>query len=207
MLKAVSSIIDLAKQVIGTLPVANGGTGLASLANGRIPYGNGTSALQNSANLTFDGTNLKNGTSAIPAVTGGQAQSIGDCLIFSGITSIGSPYTQNLQIDITWANWGSNPTFALAEIAIAAREFGGTAGGAFGWLFATNGGGATFNSFTTTGVTSSQGTLTATSGGNYVLRITFDPTSQTDWIGYTVRIPSMFCGTGATVTSISATLV
>jgi hypothetical protein len=42
----------------GTLGVANGGTGLTSLTAGRIPYGNGTSAFSNSANLAFDGTTL-----------------------------------------------------------------------------------------------------------------------------------------------------
>lgn len=42
----------------GTLNVANGGTGLTSLTANRIPYGNGTSAFQSSANLTFNGTTL-----------------------------------------------------------------------------------------------------------------------------------------------------
>jgi hypothetical protein len=42
----------------GTLPVAAGGTGIATLTANRIPYGNGTAALQSSANLTFNGTTL-----------------------------------------------------------------------------------------------------------------------------------------------------
>jgi hypothetical protein len=41
---------------IGTLPVANGGTGLTSLTAGYIPYGNGTSAFSSSSGLTFNGT-------------------------------------------------------------------------------------------------------------------------------------------------------
>jgi hypothetical protein len=41
-----------------TLGVASGGTGLTTLTANRIPYGNGTSAFQSSANLTFDGTLL-----------------------------------------------------------------------------------------------------------------------------------------------------
>ncbi len=49
----------------GTLGVANGGTGLTSVTSNRIPYGNGTSALQTSANLTFDGTTLTNTGNAI----------------------------------------------------------------------------------------------------------------------------------------------
>jgi hypothetical protein len=40
----------------GTLPVARGGTGLATLTANRIPYGNGTNAFQSSANLTYDGS-------------------------------------------------------------------------------------------------------------------------------------------------------
>jgi hypothetical protein len=40
----------------GVVPVANGGTGLSSLASASIPYGNGTGAFSSSANLSFDGT-------------------------------------------------------------------------------------------------------------------------------------------------------
>jgi hypothetical protein len=39
------------------LPVANGGTGLTTLTAGYIPYGNGTSALGNESNLSYDATN------------------------------------------------------------------------------------------------------------------------------------------------------
>jgi hypothetical protein len=180
---------------------------VSTLTSGRVVTAGASGVLQDSASLSFDGTNLKLGTSTMPTVTGGQVQLIGDCLIFAGLTSIGSPYTQNLQIDITWGNWGSNPAIAVVEVGIAAREFGGTAGGAFGWLYALNGGGAAYNTFVTTGVTAVNGTLTASSGGNYILRITFDPTSQTDRIGYTIRIPTMSGGTGTSVSSISATLV
>jgi len=40
----------------GTVSVARGGTGLTTLTASRIPYGNGTSAFQSSANLTYDGS-------------------------------------------------------------------------------------------------------------------------------------------------------
>lgn len=40
-----TSLINLASDVTGILPVANGGTGWANLAAGTIPYGNGSSAL------------------------------------------------------------------------------------------------------------------------------------------------------------------
>ncbi len=49
----------------GQLSVPRGGTGLASVTANRVPYGNGTSALQTSANLTFDGTTLSTHTLAV----------------------------------------------------------------------------------------------------------------------------------------------
>jgi len=52
---ATSGAITLA----GTLAVTNGGTGLATLTSGYIPYGNGTSAFSSSANLTFNGSTLQ----------------------------------------------------------------------------------------------------------------------------------------------------
>ena len=54
---ATSGAITLA----GTLNVANGGTGLTSLTAGYIPFGNGTSAFGNSANLFWDNTNARLG--------------------------------------------------------------------------------------------------------------------------------------------------
>ena len=56
--------------VAGTLVVGNGGTGLTSLTAGRIPFGAGTSALGNSANLFWDSSNNRLGVNtATPAVT------------------------------------------------------------------------------------------------------------------------------------------
>lgn len=63
----------------GTLGVDQGGTGVTSIAANRIPYGNGTGAVQASANLTFDGTTLDVGGSgvnsrfAVRAAAGGRA--------------------------------------------------------------------------------------------------------------------------------------
>jgi hypothetical protein len=56
--------------VAGTLVVSNGGTGLTSLTAGRIPYGAGTSAFGNSANLFWDSSNNRLGVNtSSPAVT------------------------------------------------------------------------------------------------------------------------------------------
>lgn len=50
-------------------PVSSGGTGVATLAVNSIPYGNGTSPYQSSANLVYDGTTLRVGTAALLAGT------------------------------------------------------------------------------------------------------------------------------------------
>jgi hypothetical protein len=56
--------------VAGTLVVSNGGTGLTSLTAGRIPFGAGTSAFGNSANLFWDNSNNRLGVNtATPNVT------------------------------------------------------------------------------------------------------------------------------------------
>jgi hypothetical protein len=53
-----------------TIAVSYGGTGLTSLTTGRIPFGAGTSAFGNSANLFFDSGNTRLGVgTATPAVT------------------------------------------------------------------------------------------------------------------------------------------
>ena len=53
-----TALIDLAADVTGILPVANGGTGWAAIQSGTIPYGNGSSAFATSSAFTFDGTKL-----------------------------------------------------------------------------------------------------------------------------------------------------
>lgn len=55
------------------LPVGNGGTGRSSVTTNYIPFGAGTSALQESANLTFNGTSIVSpsfSTVTLPATSG-----------------------------------------------------------------------------------------------------------------------------------------
>lgn len=72
--------IDLTNKVTGTLPVANGGTGVATLTANYIPYGNGTSAFQSNANLTYDGT-----TFITPTIAG--SSSSGNSLTLKGTSN------------------------------------------------------------------------------------------------------------------------
>jgi hypothetical protein len=53
--------VDLATQVTGTLPVANGGTGATSFTSGRVLFGNGTSAINTDGDLFWDNTNKRLG--------------------------------------------------------------------------------------------------------------------------------------------------
>lgn len=201
---SVSGTSNLAALTASTALALDASKNVVSVTN----TGTGNNVL--SASPSFTGT-PRLGTQTVPAtITGGQAQMINDCLIFSGTTGISSPHTQNLQIDITWGgDLSFNRSGALVEVAISDRQWANTPGFAFGWLFAntTASTAGEFTVFNTTGITVSQGTLTATSGGASVLRITFDATNVHDVIGYTIRIPSMRGGTGVGVSSIVATLV
>jgi len=79
--------VNLTSQVTGTLPVANGGTGAATLTANNVLLGNGTSALQAVAPstagnvLTSNGTTWQSTTPAASGITAGQ--SIAFDLIFS----------------------------------------------------------------------------------------------------------------------------
>ena len=53
----------------GTLGVANGGSGLATLTANYIPYGNGTSAYQSLSTFTFNGTTLSTPTLSVTSTT------------------------------------------------------------------------------------------------------------------------------------------
>jgi hypothetical protein len=93
------------------LTVANGGTGLATLTANRIPYGNGTSALQSSANLTFDGTTLT--TSGNIVCTGGGAISAANSTGGSGGLRLqGTSNNTNAKI-ATFFGWNGTETGSI----------------------------------------------------------------------------------------------
>ena len=93
--------VDLTSQITGTLPVANGGTGAATLTANSVLLGNGTSAVQAVAPGTSGNILTSNGTtwvSQAPAA-GGTVTSVG----ISGtyITVSGSPITSSGTISLS----------------------------------------------------------------------------------------------------------
>ena len=59
------ALVTLTSDVTGTLPVANGGTGVATVATDNLLTGNGTGALTAESTLTYDGTTLTLGSGQI----------------------------------------------------------------------------------------------------------------------------------------------
>ena len=74
--------LPLTTGVTGTLPVGNGGTGITTLTAGYIPFGAGTSAFGNSANLFWDSTNSRLGIGTTSPSQ--KLQVAGNVLISSG---------------------------------------------------------------------------------------------------------------------------
>ena len=62
-----ASTINLTAKVTGTLPVANGGTGLATVTSNGVVLGNGANALSATAASTADGSILQADSGATPA--------------------------------------------------------------------------------------------------------------------------------------------
>lgn len=111
-LKTVNGTSLLGAGDVGTIDVAHGGTGLTSLTANRIPYGAGTSAFVNSANLTFDGSTF--------AVTG--AGTFSTTLGVTGITTATS--------GVTFGAGGSNLNYYKDKTSwTPAIEFGGASVG------------------------------------------------------------------------------
>jgi hypothetical protein len=114
--------------VAGTLNVANGGTGLSSLTAGRIPFGNGTAALDNSFNLTYTtGTN----TFSAPIVSAATSMANAGNMLFSGTAA-------RIQGDFSSTTLANRTAFqdktTNNETSVYALPNGtSTASGFFGW--------------------------------------------------------------------------
>jgi len=92
--------LDSANAVSGILTVPNGGTGAGSFTNNRILTGNGTGALVDEANLTFDGSTL--------TITGAQTT--------SGTATFNGAATFNTDVDMVFAG---SENFAVTSVPTA----------------------------------------------------------------------------------------
>ena len=102
------------ENITGTLPVTKGGTGLTSVTTNRVLYGNGTSALNTSANLTFDGTSLAvssvdiNGGTIDGTAVGASTPSTGAFTNFTGSGT--ATFTSNEAVKIPVGSTAQRPT-------------------------------------------------------------------------------------------------
>jgi hypothetical protein len=162
---------------------------------------NGSSYLNGDVNLSSYSSaptiSVPSGTASVINLSGGT--------IFNYFAAVPDPYTQDIRIDIVFGNWGANPVAALVDIMTTLREYAGTSGVTFGKIFANSPSATTFTSFDTSNITTSQCSLTASSGGNYTLRIQINPTSNTDRYGIYLNIQNG--GIGTAISSITITYV
>jgi hypothetical protein len=86
------SNVSLTTAVTGTLPVANGGTGAATLTANNVLLGNGTSALQAVAPGSSGNILTSNGTTWASTAPAGGGAEVGSLQYFSGTTAPDSSY-------------------------------------------------------------------------------------------------------------------
>jgi len=119
--------LPLTSGVTGTLPVANGGTGLTSLTAGYVPYGNGTSALSNSSAFTYGSTGL-----SLTGYTANTTTSVGWLNVGSGsysnsfsgqIATFSGADTSNLNVSLQNTNNGAT---SYAAYAVGGNSYGST---------------------------------------------------------------------------------
>jgi len=119
--------LPLTSGVTGTLPIANGGTGLTSLTSGYVPYGNGTSALSNSSAFTYGSTGL-----SLTGYTANTTTSVGWLNVGSGsysnsfsgqIATFSGADTSNLNVSLQNTNNGAT---SYAAYAVGGNSYGST---------------------------------------------------------------------------------
>ena len=161
--------IDLSNGVTGTLPVGNGGTGITTLTAGYIPYGNGTSALNSSANLQYTSGQLRVGNPSggyTVDVNGGLRQSGGATTKTGSTASLGAAGTEDVYTG------GSFDSFY-----VVAHGNGNTTQWSAAIVYIQAGGGVNVAYI-------NAGAIGIGSGGSYTIRLTNSGTTQS--IGYTI---------------------
>ena len=142
----------LAITLSGTaLPVANGGTGLTTLTAGYIPFGAGTSAFGNSANLFWDNTNGRLGLGTVSPAARLEVNAFTDT-----IKTYGGAYNQ--QIHDSVAGGFSQTIYQVNAVTQGLIGAGG------GNMLMNTGGSATANIVFATGSSTTERLRIATTG-------------------------------------------
>lgn len=149
--------VRLANDVTGTLPVANGGTGAASLTANNVLLGNGTSALQVVAPGSSGNILTSNGTTWTSAAAPAGGFSNMTVFTSSGTWSVPSGITKCMVI-VTGGGGSAYNTSAT-------RESGGAAGGTAIKTYTLSGGSATVTVGAGAGASSPGGTSSFIYGG------------------------------------------
>jgi len=127
--KIASSVVNLASEVTGTLPVANGGTGATTLTANNVILGNGTSAVQFVAPGTNGNVLTSNGTtwvsSSAPA-TGVTSVSVATANGFAGTSSGGSTPILTMTTSITGLLQGNGTAISAVTIGSGLSFSAGT---------------------------------------------------------------------------------
>jgi hypothetical protein len=123
--------ISLTADVSGTLPVANGGTGVTSLTAHSLLVGNGTSAVNLLAPSTSGNMNLSNGTDWVSVAMSGDATITSGGVITIANLAVTNAKIANSTINLTTkvtgvlpeANGGTNQsTYALGDLLYASAS-------------------------------------------------------------------------------------
>ena len=114
------------------------------------------------------------------------------------------PDNSNVQIDISFANWGTNNVLSILDIKSAGRSTTQPRGCVIlsGQIYADNSGSNQFDNFINVGLTRKDCSLTTSSPGPYTLRLTIDPTYQTDIYSGSINIINATSSTDITAVSI-----
>jgi len=156
--------LPLSTGVVGTLPVANGGTGASSLTANNVLLGNGTSAVQVVAPSTAGNVLTSDGTtwaSSAPAITG-----------FSNMSTAVYPTTVTNSSGSAMSNTGTGTfTFTVpsnttkVKVTVVGGGGGGGGAAAAGSTYSGNGGGSGVAIKVITGLVSGTLSITVGAGG------------------------------------------
>jgi hypothetical protein len=189
-------LLDTTSQYCG-VDIAN-----ATSVKGGLSWDNTNAIFGLYTNGSIPMTFQTNNTERMRITSGGEVVR-GPIREFASLASPLSPYTADLRLNITHANWGGNNDSGTVYVEYQGRAYGNnqttTAFGVITYRMSDNG--VSITSVSTAGVTLSNVTLSTDTSTNLVLRITFGVTQNVDRISIFARTTNSF------VTSISTDIV